>query len=103
MEMMAVIEALKCLKEPCQVKLCSDSQYLHKGITNWIRSWKRNGWKTSDKQPVKNKDLWIALDVLSQKHEIEWIWVQGHAGHAENERCDQLARDEITKHMAGRY
>lgn len=101
MEMTAVIEALRRLKEPCRVKIHSDSQYLQKGITSWIRSWKRNGWKTVDKQPVKNKDLWIALDELSLKHKLEWIWVRGHAGHPENERCDQLARDEIIKHKAG--
>jgi ribonuclease HI len=103
MEMTAVIEALKRLKESCNIKIHSDSQYLQKGITSWIQSWKRNGWMTRDKKPVKNKDLWIALDELSQKHKTAWVWVQGHAGHPENERCDQLARDEITRHMGGCY
>jgi ribonuclease HI len=71
---------------------------VQKGITNWVSNWKRNGWRTTDKKPVKNKDLWMELDELSQKHKTEWVWVHGHAGHPENERCDQLARAEITKH-----
>jgi ribonuclease HI len=103
MEMTAVIEALRRLKEPCRVTIHSDSLYLQKGITSWIHAWKRNGWKTADKKPVKNQDLWITLDELSRKHKIKWVWVQGHSGHPENERCDQLARDEITRHVRGGY
>jgi ribonuclease HI len=98
MEMTAVIEALKRLKEPCRVRIHSDSLYLQKGITSWIVAWKRNGWQTRDKKPVKNKDLWIALDELARQHKIEWIWVAGHSGHPENERCDELARKEIMRH-----
>jgi ribonuclease HI len=97
MEMRAVIEALGMLKRPCRVKIHSDSQYLRDGITVWIHTWKRNGWMTSDKRPVKNRELWEALDNLSQKHRIEWLWVKGHAGHPENERCDELARREIDR------
>ena len=103
MEMTAVIEALRRLKEPCRVTIHSDSLYLQKGITSWIHAWKRNGWKTADKKPVKNRDLWITLDELSRKHKIEWVWVQGHSGHPENERCDQLARNEITRHVRSGY
>ena len=95
MEMTAVIEALKMLKEPCSITIHTDSQYLKNGITLWIHNWKRNGWRTSDKLPVKNRELWEALDALSQKHTIKWQWVRGHAGHPENERCDELARMEI--------
>lgn len=97
MEMRAVIEALKMLKERCRVRLHTDSQYLKNGITRWIHGWKRNGWVTSEKLPVKNRELWEELDRLSQRHEIEWVWVRGHAGHPENERCDELARNEIIK------
>ena len=97
MEMRAVIEALRMLKRACSVRVHSDSQYLRDGITTWIHGWKRNGWKTRDKRPVKNRELWEALDELSQKHRVDWIWVQGHAGHPENERCDELARREITR------
>lgn len=95
MELMAVIEALRALKESCSVDLYTDSQYLRNGITSWIRTWKRNGWRTASKEPVKNKDLWENLDSLSQKHEIQWHWVKGHQGHPENERCDLLARNSI--------
>ncbi|NTU48748.1 MAG: ribonuclease HI [Syntrophobacteraceae bacterium] len=95
MELMAVIEALRALKEPCSVNLYTDSQYLKNGITSWIHAWKRNGWKTSTKEPVKNRDLWEELDGLSQKHQIRWNWVPGHQGHPENERCDVLARSAI--------
>ncbi len=97
MEMRAVIEALRMLKEPCSVKAHVDSQYLKNGITGWIHGWKRKGWMTTDRQPVKNRELWEALDNLAQKHRIEWIWVRGHSGHPENERCDELARLEIDK------
>ncbi|MBO8415980.1 MAG: ribonuclease HI [Proteobacteria bacterium] len=92
MELRAVIAALKCLKEPCKVNVCTDSQYVKGGITSWIKSWKKNGWQTSAKKPVKNKDLWQQLDLECQKHEMSWSWVKGHAGHPENERCDELAR-----------
>jgi ribonuclease HI len=95
MEMRAVVEAFRMLKEPCRVRVHTDSQYLRNGITTWINGWKRNGWKTRGRQDVKNRELWESLDNLSQKHRVEWIWVQGHAGHPENERCDELARMEI--------
>ncbi|OBX07814.1 ribonuclease H [Gallibacterium salpingitidis] len=92
MELLAAITALNTLKESCDVTLYSDSQYLRKGITEWIHAWKRNQWRTSQKQPVKNQDLWIALDQAIQRHQIHWQWVKGHAGHPENELCDTLAR-----------
>ena len=97
MEMSALIEALRLLKESCQVRVHTDSQYLKLGITNWIEKWRKNRWLTSQKTPVKNKDLWEALDETVRRHEIEWIWVKGHSGHPENERCDALARDAILK------
>ncbi|MFC0322023.1 ribonuclease HI [Gallibacterium melopsittaci] len=92
MELLAAITALNALKEPCEVTLYSDSQYLRKGITEWISKWKLNQWQTSQKKPVKNQDLWIALDQAIQAHHIHWQWVKGHAGHPENELCDQLAK-----------
>lgn len=92
MEMLAAIEGLKLLKQPCEVSLTTDSQYLRQGITSWIHGWKKRGWKTASKAPVKNVDLWKQLDKLSQEHKINWHWVKGHAGHAENEICDELAR-----------
>ena len=91
MELLAVIRALEALKRPCHVRLHTDSQYVQLGISRWIRGWKKNGWKTSDKKSVKNSDLWRELDELAQKHEIEWLWVKGHAGHEGNERADELA------------
>ena len=94
MELLAAIVALELLKEPCQIKLYSDSQYLRNGISNWIHGWKKNGWRTAKKQPVKNVDLWQRLDVLAKLHTIEWIWVKGHAGHIENERCDEIAKTQ---------
>ncbi|RLV61198.1 ribonuclease HI [Parashewanella curva] len=93
MELLAPIIALEALKEPCNVTLTSDSQYMRQGITQWIHNWKKNNWKTSNKTPVKNVDLWQRLDKAQQLHQIDWKWVKGHAGHAENERCDQLARE----------
>lgn len=102
MEMTAVIEALHALKEACHVVVCTDSQYLRDGITSWIHKWKRNGWQTSGKEPVKNKDLWVALDEAVRRHAVEWIWVKGHAGHPENERCDALARRAIQEGIAER-
>lgn len=91
MELSAAIGALRLLKRPCRVTLYTDSDYLRQGITGWIQGWKRNGWKTRDKMPVKNQDLWRELDALAGVHRIEWKWLKGHAGHAENERCDFLA------------
>ncbi|MFT4172102.1 MAG: ribonuclease HI [Rhodocyclaceae bacterium] len=92
MEMMAVIRALSALKRPVSVRLYTDSQYVQKGISEWIHGWKARGWKTADKKPVKNEDLWRALDAATALHRIEWLWVRGHAGHPENERADELAR-----------
>ncbi|HIV16303.1 MAG TPA: ribonuclease HI [Candidatus Avisuccinivibrio pullicola] len=92
MELMAVISGLEALKEPCRVTVVTDSQYVKNGIESWIAKWKRQGWKTSQKTPVKNQDLWVRLDALTQKHELTWQWVKGHAGHPDNERCDELAR-----------
>ena len=91
MELTAVIEALSTLNRPCRVLLHTDSQYVQKGITEWIRGWKARGWKTASKEPVKNVDLWKKLDEVVRDHDIEWIWVKGHAGHAGNERADALA------------
>lgn len=97
MEMMAAIQALESLRRPCKVRVTTDSQYLHKGITEWLSGWKRRGWKTSDKKPVKNADLWERLDRALEAHEVEWHWVRGHSGHPENERVDQLATQAIDK------
>ncbi|MBR6355599.1 MAG: ribonuclease HI [Alphaproteobacteria bacterium] len=98
MELMAVIEALSALKKTCNISLYTDSQYVMKGITEWMEKWKQNGWRTAHKkQDVKNIDLWQQLDELVCRHEIRWVWVKGHAGHAENERCDALARAEVAK------
>ena len=95
MEMMAAIKALSQLTRPCDVVLTTDSQYLRQGITQWIANWKKRGWKTAAKQPVKNKDLWQQLDELVQEHTISWNWVKGHSGHRENERADELANKGI--------
>ena len=95
MELMAVIRALEALKGPSTVRVFTDSQYVQKGISEWIHSWKRKGWKTADKKDVKNVDLWKELDELASRHRIEWHWVKGHAGHPENERADQLANRGI--------
>ena len=92
MELTAAIEALSALKRPCAVEIHTDSEYLRNGITQWIHGWKRNGWKTRDRQPVKNADLWQALDALIARNEVSWHWVRGHSGHAINERADALAR-----------
>lgn len=91
MELMAAIVALEALKEHCEVILSTDSQYVRQGITQWIHNWKKRGWKTADKKPVKNVDLWQRLDAALGQHQIKWEWVKGHAGHPENERCDELA------------
>merc|ERR1711879_255939 len=93
MELLATIEALKLLTKPCQVELTTDSQYVKNGINQWIHNWRRNGWRTKDKKPVKNADLWQALDEVIKQHEVNWHWVKGHSGHPENERCDDLARN----------
>ena len=95
MELTAVIRALAALKRRCDVDLYTDSQYVQKGISEWVASWKRRGWKTADKKPVKNIDLWLELDRLAGGHDIRWHWVRGHAGHAENERADELANKGI--------
>jgi ribonuclease HI len=92
MELMAAISALEALKTPCKVILHTDSNYLKDGITKWIKNWKRNGWRTASKDPVKNAELWQRLEVALGRHEIHWKWVKGHAGHTENERADELAR-----------
>jgi ribonuclease HI len=91
MELTAVIRALESLKRPCKVRLHTDSQYVQKGISEWITGWKRRGWRTSDNKPVKNIDLWQELDKLAAVHHVEWLWVKGHAGHDGNERADDLA------------
>lgn len=95
MELTAVIRALESLKRPVKVRLHTDSTYVMQGITKWIHGWKKNGWKTSAKEPVKNEDLWRALEEAVQRHDIEWKWVKGHAGHPENERADALANKGV--------
>ena len=100
MELMAAIMALETLKRACTVDLHTDSQYLRNGITSWIHTWKRNGWRTSDKKPVKNADLWQRLDAALGHHTINWHWVKGHAGHDLNERADQLAREGLIEARA---
>ena len=95
MELMAAIMGLESLRRPCPVKLSTDSTYVKDGITRWIIDWKKRGWKTADKKPVKNVDLWQRLEAAVGHHQIEWEWVRGHSGHPENERADQLARDAI--------
>jgi ribonuclease HI len=95
MELTAVIRALEALKRPVAARVHTDSQYVQKGISEWIRNWKKNGWRTAEKKPVKNADLWQRLDEISSLHEIAWIWIKGHAGHPGNERADQLARRGI--------
>jgi len=97
MELTAVIEALRALKRPVTARVHTDSQYVQKGISEWIHVWKKRSWQTADRKPVKNADLWQALDDLAQRHRIEWLWVRGHAGHIENERVDALARTAIAK------
>jgi len=92
MELMAAISALEAMKRPCLVELHTDSQYVKNGITSWIHNWKRNGWRTADKKPVKNEDLWRRLDEALAIHNVDWRWVKGHAGHDMNERADALAR-----------
>ncbi|ULJ63534.1 ribonuclease HI [Wielerella bovis] len=95
MELTAIIEGLTCLKRACDVVICTDSQYVKNGMENWIHGWKKNGWKTAAKQPVKNEDLWRKLDALATQHNIQWTWVRGHTGHPENERADALANQGV--------
>jgi len=95
MELMAAIRALEALKRPCKVRLTTDSQYVRRGITEWLPGWKRRGWRTASKQPVRNVDLWQRLEAAAEKHEVEWHWVRGHSGHRENEIADQLANQAI--------
>jgi ribonuclease HI len=97
MELMAAISALETLKKPCRIDLHTDSQYLRNGIMSWIGKWKRNGWKTADKSPVKNVDLWERLDAALAQHQIRWHWVKGHAGHDMNERADALVGEAIAE------
>jgi ribonuclease HI len=101
MELMAAIMALESLKRPVIVDLHTDSQYLRQGITSWIHGWKRNGWRTADRKPVKNVDLWQRLDSAIGHHTVRWHWVRGHSGHDLNERADELAREAITELRAG--
>ncbi len=102
MELMAAIRALESLKRPCRVRLTTDSQYVQKGITEWLSGWKRRGWKTAAKQPVKNVDLWKRLDAAVSEHDIHWEWVRGHSGHPENELADQLANRAIDELLQDR-
>ena len=97
MELMGAISGLEALKKPARVKLYTDSTYVKDGITKWLRGWKAKGWLTADKKPVKNVELWQRLEAAAHIHQIDWLWVKGHSGHPENERVDQLARDEIRK------
>lgn len=91
MELRAAVEGLRALKQPCEVEVVTDSEYLKNGITNWIRRWKQNGWLTAQKKPVANQDLWQQLDELAGRHKVRWTWTKGHASHADNNRCDELA------------
>ena len=102
MELTAAIEALNALTRPCRVKLSTDSRYVMDGLTKWLKGWQRKGWKTADRKPVKNADLWQALIAAAAPHRIEWIWVKGHAGHPDNERADKLASDAALAARAAR-
>jgi ribonuclease HI len=99
MELTAAIEALESLKRPCQVSLHTDSQYMRGGVTGWLDSWKRNGWRTADRKPVKNEDLWRRLDAAAERHDVKWLWVRGHAADVDNERADCLARQGMSPYM----
>ena len=101
MELTAAIEALDALKRPMTVRLHTDSTYVRDGITKWLKNWKANGWKTASRKPVKNVDLWRHLEAAAARHDVEWFWVRGHAGHPENERADELARDGMTEDLGG--
>ena len=100
MELMAAIQALEALREECEVRLTTDSQYVRKGITEWMANWKKRGWKTAAKKPVVNQDLWMRLDQAAARHRVRWHWVKGHSGHPENERADQLANRGIDEMKA---
>jgi ribonuclease HI len=102
MELMAAISALEALKRPCVVDIHTDSQYVRNGITQWIKNWKRNGWRTASKEPVKNVDLWQRLDTALHTHEVRWHWVKGHAGHELNERADELVHEARAEMRAGK-
>ncbi|HEX8978765.1 MAG TPA: ribonuclease HI [Parasulfuritortus sp.] len=102
MELMAVIEGLRALSRTCQVRVHTDSQYVQKGISEWLKNWKRRNWRTSTGQAVKNQDLWLQLDQLAGQHKVEWHWVKGHAGHPENEAADRLANEGVDKVRKGR-
>jgi ribonuclease HI len=97
MELMAVIQGLEALRRPVRVRVTTDSQYVRQGVTQWMARWKRNGWRTADRRPVKNRDLWERLDRAASRHRVDWHWVKGHAGHAENERADALANRGIPR------
>lgn len=101
MELLAAIEALSALKQPCHVQLTTDSTYVRDGITKWLQNWKKNGWKTAAKKPVKNQDLWMRLDEQTVRHRVEWRWVKGHSGHLENERADALANRGLKELRSG--
>ena len=101
MELLAAIEALSALKQPCHVQLTTDSTYVRDGITKWLQNWKNNGWKTAAKKPVKNQDLWMRLDEQTVRHRVEWRWVKGHSGHPENERADALANRGLKELRSG--
>ena len=101
MELMAAIQGLKALKRPCRVTLSTDSRYVMDGLTKWIHGWLKNGWRTSDKKPVKNAELWQELLAASKPHRVEWVWVKGHAGHPDNERADKLASDAALAQRRG--
>lgn len=102
MELMAAIQALEALTRPAHVVVTTDSAYVKNGVTEWIHGWKRNGWRTADKKPVKNADLWQRLDTAQARHKVEWRWIKGHAGHAENEEADALARAGMAPFKPGR-
>lgn len=102
MELTAAIEALELLKRRCGVTLHTNSQYLRGGVTGWLDRWKRNGWRTADRKPVKNEDLWRRLDAAAGRHDVEWLWVKGHAGDEHNERADLLAREGMSGHLGDR-
>jgi len=101
MELMAAISALEALTQPCKVKLTTDSKYVLQGLTEWMPNWKKRNWQTAAKKPVKNVDLWQRLDAAAQAHDIDWHWVKGHSGHAENELVDQLANDAVDEMLGG--
>jgi ribonuclease HI len=103
MELQAAISALRALNQPCEVTLYTDSQYVRQGMTSWLHGWKKRGWLTAEKQPVKNEDLWRSLDAEASRHQMNWKWLKGHAGHPLNERCDALAQVEIRKFLQRRH